>query len=175
MLGKWVSLSSTWKELDYPCYLSVEKYRYVLCFQKLFKCDKGQYFFLLYGVLPVMLYRWALSRQRDYIQHYSDVTMSAMAYQITGVSMVNSTVCSDADQRKHQSSASLPFVRVIHRWPVNSPHEGPVTREMFPFDDVIMRLCYLGCFLQGWSLHESLGLYRFVKMQSAGVGSQMCY
>ena len=26
----------------------------------------------------------------------------------------------------------------IHRWPVNSPHKGPVTRKMFPFDDVIM-------------------------------------
>ena len=41
-----------------------------------------------------------------------------------------------ADQRKHQSSASLVFVRWIHRWPVNSPHKGPVTRKMFPFDDV---------------------------------------
>ena len=29
-------------------------------------------------------------------------------------------------------------VRGIHRWPVNSPHKGPVTRKMFPFDDVIM-------------------------------------
>ena len=35
-------------------------------------------------------------------------------------------------------SASLAFVRGIHRWPVNSPHKGPVTRKMFPFDDVIM-------------------------------------
>ena len=41
-----------------------------------------------------------------------------------------------ADQRKHQSSASLAFVWGIHRWPVNSPHKGPV--KMFPFDDVIM-------------------------------------
>ena len=46
--------------------------------------------------------------------------------------------CSDADQRKHQSSASLAFVRGIHRWPVNSPYKGPVTREMFPSDHVIM-------------------------------------
>ena len=36
----------------------------------------------------------------------------------------------DADQRKHQSSASLAFGRVIHRWPANSPHKGPVTRKM---------------------------------------------
>ena len=64
--------------------------------------------------------------------------MSAIASQITGVSIVYSTVCSGADQRKHQSSASLAFVRGIHRWPVDSPHKGPVTRKIFPFDDVIM-------------------------------------
>ena len=62
-----------------------------------------------------------------------------MACQITGVSIVYSNVCSGADQRKHQSSASLAFVRGIHRWPVNSPQKGPVTRKMFPFDDVIMK------------------------------------
>ena len=49
-----------------------------------------------------------------------------------------STVYSDTDQRKYQSSASLAFVRGIHRRPVNSPHKWPVTRKMFPFDDVIM-------------------------------------
>ena len=49
-----------------------------------------------------------------------------------------SNLCSGADQRKHQSSASMAFVRGIHQWPVNSPHKGPVTRKMFPFDDVIM-------------------------------------
>ena len=50
-----------------------------------------------------------------------------------------SSVYSGADQRNYQSSASLAFVWGIHRWPVNSPHKGPVTRKMFPFDDVIMR------------------------------------
>ena len=53
-------------------------------------------------------------------------------------------VFSGADQRKHQSSASLAFVRGIHRWPVNSPHKRPVTRKMFSFDDVIMRWSDLG-------------------------------
>ena len=72
------------------------------------------------------------------LHHYTDVIMSAMASQITGVSVVYSTVCSGADQRKHQSSASLAIVREIHRSPVNSPHKGQVTRKMFPFDDVIM-------------------------------------
>ena len=64
--------------------------------------------------------------------------MSTMASQITSLTVVCSTVYSSADQRKHQSSASLAFVRGIHRWPVNSPYKGPVTRKMSPFDDVIM-------------------------------------
>ena len=70
---------------------------------------------------------------------YNDIIMNAMASLITSLSAVYSTVASDADQRKYQSSALLAFVRGIHRWPVNSPHKGPVTRKMFPFDDVIMR------------------------------------
>ena len=70
--------------------------------------------------------------------HYNDVMTSAIAYQINGLTIVYSTVYSDADQRKHQSSVSLAFVRGIHRWPVNSPHKGPVTRKVFPFDPVIM-------------------------------------
>ena len=72
------------------------------------------------------------------ILHYRDVIMTAIASQITSLTIVYSTVYSDADQRKHQSSASLAFVRRIHRGPVNSPHKWPVTRKMFPFDDVIM-------------------------------------
>ena len=75
--------------------------------------------------------------------HYSDVIMSAMASQITGVSIVLSTVCSSADKRKCQSSVSLAFVRGIHRWPVNSPHKGPVTRKMFSFDDVIVTVTHV--------------------------------
>ena len=64
--------------------------------------------------------------------------MSAIASQITSLTIVYSTVYSGADQRKHQSSASLAFVWGIHRWPVNPPHKWPVTRKIFPFDDVIM-------------------------------------
>ena len=70
--------------------------------------------------------------------HYSDVIMGAMASQITSLTSVYSTVNSGADQRKHQNSASLAFVRGIHRWPANSPHKWPVTRKKIPFDDVIM-------------------------------------
>ena len=73
--------------------------------------------------------------------HYIDVIMGAIAFKITSLTIVYSIVQSDADQRKHQSSASLAFVRGIRRGPVNSPHKGPVTRKMFPFDDVIMIFC----------------------------------
>ena len=72
--------------------------------------------------------------------HYGDVIVGAMASQITSLTIVYSTVYSDAGQRKHQSSASLAFVREIHRGPVNSPHKWPVTWKMLPFDDVIMYL-----------------------------------
>ena len=67
--------------------------------------------------------------------------MGSMASQITGISIVYSIVCSRADQRKHRSSSLLAFVRGIHRWPVNSPHKGPTTGKMFPFDDVMWDLC----------------------------------
>ena len=60
--------------------------------------------------------------------HYSCVIMSAMASQITSVSSVCSTVCSDADQRKYHRTGSLAFVRGIHRWPLNYAHKGRVTR-----------------------------------------------
>ena len=89
--------------------------------------------------------------------HYNDVIMTAMASRITSRTIVYSSVYSGIDQRKHQSSASLAFVGVIYRWPVNaqhiwiwiwtddqqilmsdSAHKGSVTRKMCPFDDVIM-------------------------------------
>ena len=70
--------------------------------------------------------------------HYNDVIMGATTSQITSLAIIYSTVYSGTNQRKHQSSASLAFVWVIHRGPVNSPHKWPVTRKVFPFDDVIM-------------------------------------
>ena len=59
----------------------------------------------------------------------SDFIMSATASQITDISVVYSTICSGVDQRKHQGSASLTFESGIHRWPVDSPHKGSVTRK----------------------------------------------
>ena len=76
--------------------------------------------------------------------HYSYVIIRALASQITSRTIIYSTVYSSTDQIKHQSSASLSFVRGIHRWLVNSPHKGSVTRKMFPFDDVIMGFGWCG-------------------------------
>ena len=61
--------------------------------------------------------------------------MSAMVSQITGVSIVYSTVCSGADQGKNQCSASLAFVKGIHRW---IPRTKASNTEMSWFDDAII-------------------------------------
>ena len=102
--------------------------------------------------------------------HYGDVIMGAIASQITSLTSVYSTVYSGADQRQHQSSASLAFVRGIHRRPMNSPHKWPVTRKMFPFDDVIKRwefayvrvrlrfsACHSGC----WDMYSYIFLLHY--------------
>ena len=70
--------------------------------------------------------RWVYSRRRA-----KSLQWRHNESQITGVSMCCSNDCSSADQRKHQSSASLAFVRGIDRWPVDSPQKGPVTRKFF--------------------------------------------
>ena len=80
--------------------------------------------------------------------HYGDIIMGTKASQITSLMIDYSTVYSGTDQRKHQSSASLAFVWGIHLWPVNSPHKWPVTRKMFPFDNVIMEI---------WDLFQPIG------------------
>ena len=88
--------------------------------------------------------------------HYDDVIMTMLASQITSLTVVYSIVYSGVNQRKHQSSASLAFVREIHRGPVNFPHKWPVTRKMFPFDDVIM--CnYIS--MQIWFWSQSMDEY----------------
>ena len=74
--------------------------------------------------------------------------MGAIASQITSLTIVYSTVYSDADQRKHQSSASLAFEFPAQ---MNSPHKWPVTRKMFPLDDVIM------VHLRNYALKQMLG------------------
>ena len=99
------------------------------------------------------------SEEEFWLIHYDDVIMTMLASQITSLTVVYSIVYSGVNQRKHQSSASLAFVREIHRGPVNFPHKWPVTRKMFPFDDVIMLLPY--CYPQ-ITFHLSRTLYRTI-------------
>ena len=94
----------------------------------------------IYKSKPVNSNQTIINKHPDHKNHYSDFIMGAVASQIPSLAIVYSTVYSGAYQRKLQRSASLAFVRGIHRWPVNSPHKGPVTRKMFPFDDVMMSL-----------------------------------
>ena len=86
-----------------------------------------------------------------YLQ-YNDVIMSAMPSQISSLIFVYSTVYSGAYQRKHQSFASLAFVRGIHRWPVNSLHKRPVTRKILLLGMVIATLLYADCITQHTSI-----------------------
>ena len=104
------------------------KFRWLSIFANSFSVDQG-------SVSPRLK---ITIRQILTPRHYGDAIMGAISSQITSLTIVYSTVYSDADQRKHQSSASLAFV-----WPVNSPHKWPVTRKMFPFDDVIIQNAYL--------------------------------
>ena len=90
--------------------------------------------------------------------HYSDVIMGAMASQISSISIVCSTVCSAVDQRTHKGSASLAFVRGIHRSPVDSPHKGLVTRKRFQFDDIVMMAIVLAWWLILKSIVNSYAL-----------------
>ena len=61
-----------------------------------------------------IIYFWLSSNMKT--SHYSDVIMGAVASQITSLTIVYLTLNLGADQRKHQSSASVAFVQGIHRW-----------------------------------------------------------
>ena len=88
--------------------------------------------------------------RENIFSHYNAVTMDSIPSQITSLTIVYSAVYSGTDQRKHQSSASLAFVRGIHRGPVNSPHKWPVTRKMFPFDYGLMFWYYFSSLPWRW-------------------------
>ena len=95
-------------------------------------------FHVTFSVIMYLLFTVELMALLQLDFHYGDVIMGTMASQITNLTIVYSTIYLGADQRQHQSSAVLAFVRGLHRGPVNSPHKWPVTRKIFPFDDVIM-------------------------------------
>ena len=88
--------------------------------------------------------------------------MTMLASQITSLAVVYSIVYSGVNQRKHQSSASLAFVREIHRGPVNFPPKWPVTRKMFPFDYVIIMSYMLWGVICTSAWFIALGDYRII-------------
>ena len=138
----YVSNSSVFKRWNILCHCGIQnhaKHIHAFCFMKAIS-RMDMWIFLRSNPYKQYISNYILSSpgEKPFPYHYSDVIMGVMASQITSLTIVHSTVYSDADQRKHQSSASLAFVRGIHQGPVNSPHKWPVTRKMFPFDDVIM-------------------------------------
>ena len=99
--------------------------------------------------------------------------MSTMASQITSLTIVHSTVYSDVDQRKYLSSASPAFVEGIHRWLAYSPHKWPMTRKMFPFDDVIMQMMLQYVVSLYWATQEMI-ILEIVPIFAA-LYSSLCY
>ena len=99
-----------------------------------------------------------------------------MPSQITGVSIVYSTVCSDADQRKHQSPTSLAFV--LYWRPVNSRYKMLATRKMFPYDDIIKqvgRRCYSTSRLSIAETDRSNISERFIDFAARLMKNSFCY
>ena len=91
--------------------------------------------------------------------HCNDFRIGAMASQITGVSIVWSTVCSGAEQQQQQQKIKAP-----RHWgeSMDSNNKGPVTRRMLPFDDVIMVITVPADVVQNLScLHHNISAYRW--------------
>ena len=121
------------------CLLETEENHALYLFQSISLIHKEIFW---HGQFRVMTYyNWVLGTMavphqppRKERSQYSDVIMSPMASQITSLTSVYSTVYSGADQRKHQHSASLAFVRDTDEFPAQKASNA----EMFPFDDVTM-------------------------------------
>ena len=83
-------------------------------------------------LFPCMLHNsW-----HKHLNHYNDAIMTVSNHQPHHCLLKR--LFRHRSKKTLKLSASLAFVRGIHWWSVNSPHKGPVTRKMFPFDDVIM-------------------------------------
>ena len=131
-----IKTCATWCYFDFGV---VGIVKVILCtiFAHKFNVDMNRHY-KLQQTYPCDLESIAVKQVAAAHPHYNDVVMGIMVSQITSLAIVYSNVYSRADQRKHQSSAPLAFVRGIHRWPVNSLHKWPVMRKIFPFDDVIV-------------------------------------
>ena len=110
----------------------IRKWKYVISHKWCLMHDTRNMVNIYLWIPSFLVFRFPFQRQFYHRNsHYCDVIMGTMASQITSLTMVYSTMYSGADQREHQSSASLAFVRGIHRWPVNSPHKWPVPRKIW--------------------------------------------
>ena len=118
----------------------------------------GMYCLLCYCILSLRLMQCVIGVEL----HYGDVIMGAMATQITSLTIVYFNLLFRHNSCKHQSSASLAFVRGISRWLANSPHKWPVKRKMFPLDDVIMAHSKFKCALQFTKQHRRVCVHQRV-------------
>ena len=100
-----------------------------------YKWQDGTLIFLHIKEIYLCLIDWNMESHSKIHWNHCNNVISAVASKITGVSIVCKTVSTGSDERKHQSSASMAFLRGIHRWPVKSPHKKPLTRKMFPFEE----------------------------------------
>ena len=136
-----MTVSQCWPEAMSPCSVTTTQWiKLESCFQNIFHICRylSMGVYTIWWFLPWFIYVSISHQLLSRHIHHNDAIMGAIASQITSPTIVYLTVCSDADQRKHQSSASLAFVWEIHRGPLNFPHKWPVTQKMFPFDEVIM-------------------------------------
>ena len=109
--------------------------------------------------------KWVNIGMFSHTEHYNGAIVGEMASQIANFTIVCSTVYSDADERKYQTRRHW-LLRAIHRWPVNSPHKGQVTRKLFPFDDVIM-ICLIQTsnllLVDAWETKVTVSIYGYHK------------
>ena len=148
-----------------PIYINCAKVVLILGYDELGKINQRRYTMAMQFVLikcPA-IYIWFNIRSMLFI-HFNDVMMNATVSQITGVTIVYSIVCSGADQTKRQSSASLAFVWGIHRWPVNTPHIGPVTRKCFHLMTSSCRN----------AMKDTADLFKLFKVNHHILGSERC-
>ena len=112
------------------------------------------------GVTQV--YRPIQNTTKVWAMHYIDVIMTTMASQITSLTVVYSTVYSDADQRKHQSSASLAFVWGIHRdWWIPRT-KGQLRGKCFHFMTSSWCAYFLVCFVNYMKITVKKKRYRYI-------------
>ena len=116
----------------------------------------------------IVLYQWLCKLQTvngNGINNWYFIGMlSMMALQISGNWTVNSTDSSDL-YRKYWSS----FLTVIHQWPMDSPHKGPVMRETFRYHNVSYRGLMGNIWVLDTYCHFISNSWELVRQRSRGI------